>query len=409
MPGWDSLEAVSRIQNVAQIAGLVLLALLAAGAVLLFLQLRRGGWPAWIDVGSYQVRSVVCEIAVAAVLALLVLTALAAIGYGVRRSALMAAADQAHADQLRRVVEEAQARQAEAKAGSAADNPAQQQHHLRELTELRRKLTEGESQGADLRRKLADTERQLAELQRKPTEPDGQVTELRRKLTEGESQVADLRRKLADTERQLTELQRKPTEPDNQVIELRRQLTEGESQVADLRRKLADTERQLTALQRKPTEPDNQVTELRRKLSETESRLTDLQRKQMQKRLSEDDKKLLIEALTPFAGQKISIASRAGDDDGKALAEDFVAVFDAARWDHGGDAGISVQRWDRDPVGIEIVLNETDARAGRISSGIGALINAVRKLGLAYDNTIYMSRDVPPGQAVVKVGRTLRK
>jgi hypothetical protein len=179
MPGWDSLEAVSRIQNVAQIAGLVLLALLAAGAVLLFLQLRRGGWPAWIDVGSYQVRSVVCEIAVAAVLALLVLTALAAIGYGVRRSALMAAADQAHADQLRRVVEEAQARQAEAKAGSAADNPAQQQHHLRELTELRRKLTEGESQGADLRRKLADTERQLAELQRKPTEPDGQVTELR--------------------------------------------------------------------------------------------------------------------------------------------------------------------------------------------------------------------------------------
>ena len=367
MPGWDSLEAVSRIQNVAQIAGLVLLALLAAGAVLLFLQLRRGGWPAWIDVGSYQVRSVVCEIAVAAVLALLVLTALAAIGYGVRRSALMAAADQAHADQLRRVVEEAQARQTEAKAGSAADNPAQQQHHLRELTELRRKLTEGESQGADLRRKLADTARQLAELQRKPTEPDGQVTELRRALTEGESQVADLRRKLADTERQLT------------------------------------------ALQRKPTEPDNQVTELRRKLSETESRLTDLQRKQMQKRLSEDDKKLLIEALTPFAGQKISIASRAGDDDGKALAEDFVAVFDAARWDHGGDAGISVQRWDRDPVGIEIVLNETDARAGRISSGIGALINAVRKLGLAYDNTIYMSRDVPPGQAVVKVGRTLRK
>ena len=63
----------------------------------------------------------------------------------------------------------------------------------------------------------------------------------------------------------------------------------------------------------------------------------------------------------------------------------------------------------KDPVGIEVTLNESDARAGRISVGIGALINAVRKLGLVYDNTVYMNREVPSGQALVKVGKKLRK
>jgi hypothetical protein len=152
-----------------------------------------------------------------------------------------------------------------------------------------------------------------------------------------------------------------------------------------------------------------QAAELQQKLSETEKQLAALQRKEMEKRLSEDEKKLLIEALRPFPGQKVTIASRLGDEDGKGLAEDLVAVFEAARWNHAGNGGISVQRFDRDPVGVEITLNEADARAGRISSGLGALINVVRKLGLSYDNTIYMNRQVPSGQALVKVGRKLPK
>jgi DNA repair exonuclease SbcCD ATPase subunit len=465
MPGWDSLETVARIQSGAQIAVVVLLALLAAGAVLLFRQLRRGRWPTWIDIGSYQVRNVAGEIAVASILVVLTLMALVAIGYGIRQSALIAEAEQTHADELRRVVEEARVqaeeamarldqartRQDETRVGSAAENPAQQQQHLRELADLQRKLTEGANQIADLRRKLADTERQLTELQRRPAEADGQLSELRRKLTDSESQAVDLRRKLADTERQLTELQRRPaeaddqlselrrkltdsesqvgdlrrkladaehqvsdgrrkaTERDSQVADLQRKLTEGENQVTDLRRRLADTERQLAESPRNPTETQGQVAELRRKLTETESELTDLKRKEMRKRLSEDEKKVLVTALTPFAGQKVAVAARVGDDDSKALAEDFVSVFDAAHWDRGGAAGISMQNWDRDPVGVEIALNEADARAGRISNGVGALINAVRRLGLTYDNTIYMTPEVPSGQAVVKVGRMLRK
>ena len=84
-------------------------------------------------------------------------------------------------------------------------------------------------------------------------------------------------------------------------------------------------------------------------------------------------------------------------------------MFEAAGWDHHGEAGVSTQDWPRDPVGIEVVLNEDDARADQIPPGVAGLINVVRQLGLVYDNTVYMDNDVPDGQALLKVGKKLRK
>jgi hypothetical protein len=407
MPGWDSLETVTRIHGATQIAGLILLALLVVGSVLLFFQLRRGAWPEWIDVGDYQIRSLALEIAGAAVLALLVVTTLLSYGYGSRHVALTAAAERVQADQPRRLadqaaarptgtearqVDEAKTREADqAKSRNASEDSTQQQQHLRELADLRRKLTDTENQLADLRRKPSDTENQLPDLRRKLTEAENQVTELRSKLSESENRLAGLQAKPSETKPSET----KPSETESRLAELQRKLSQAESQLADLRRT--------------PSENGTQLSELRRKLVETESQLAELQRKQVQKRLSADEKKLLIESLKPFAGQKIAIASRVGDEDGKALAEDFIAVLDAAGWTHGGNAGVSFRRWDRDPVGVEITLNEADARAGRISNGIGALINTVRKLGLTYDNTIYMNREVPAGLALLKIGRKLPK
>jgi hypothetical protein len=163
---------------------------------------------------------------------------------------------------------------------------------------------------------------------------------------------------------------------------------------------------------RAPELPSRYVKEnsdLQQKLTEAERKVASLERAQVQKRMSAEQKRYLIEALRPFAGQKVSIASTRGDDEGKAFAEDFVSVFDAAGWDHHGEAGVTAQDWDRDPVGIEVALNETDARAGTISPGIGALINAVRALGLVYDNTVFMDEEVPAGQALLKVGKKLKK
>jgi hypothetical protein len=148
---------------------------------------------------------------------------------------------------------------------------------------------------------------------------------------------------------------------------------------------------------------------LNQKLTEAENKLAELERAQSQKRLSEAQRRFLIDALRPFAGQKVSIASIKGDDEGLILAQDFVSVFEAAGWDHHGEAGVTTQEWPRDPVGIEVVLNENDARADKIPEGVAGLINVVRKLGLVYDNTVYMDNEVPEGQALLKVGKKLRK
>jgi hypothetical protein len=149
--------------------------------------------------------------------------------------------------------------------------------------------------------------------------------------------------------------------------------------------------------------------ELRQKLIDAENKLAALEQTQTQKHLSPDQQRFLIEALRPFAGQKVSIASIRGDDEGLALAQEFVSVFEAAGWDHHGEAGVSTQDWPRDPVGIEVVLNEDDARADKIPPGVAGLINVVRKLGFVYDNTVYMDNEVPEGQALLKVGKKLRK
>lgn len=279
MPGWDQLDTVSRLHSGSQIAGLVLLAALIGILALAAFNLRKGLWPAWLDIGQFQIRSRFVEIACAVVLGLLLVTEVTGYVYGRRETALNAVAALDVAEQAKRVNAEAQ----------------------------------------------------------------------------------------------------------------------------DLRK------RPVQALPETPSRYIKENSELRQKLNDAEAKVAELEKLQAQKRLSDDQRRFLIEALRPFAGQKIQIAAILGDDDSKALMQDLVSVFDAAGWDHDGDAGLSVREFPRDPVGVEVTLNEGDARAGNISGGIGALINVTRKLGLVYDNTVFMGNDVPAGQALLRVGKKLRK
>jgi hypothetical protein len=273
MPGWDSLQTAAAVHGGFALAGLVLLVLLIALAAFAAYQLRNGAWPEWLDLGEYQLRSRFLEIGIAAVLGLLLVSEVVAYSYGLRQNTLMAVAEQASADRIKRLA-------AEAKPRLVADGTSR---YLKENSELHQKL------------------------------------------------------------------------------------------------------------------------------SEAETKLADLEKTQTQKHLSPEQKRFLIEALRPFAGQKVSIASIRGDGEGQVLAREFVSVFDAAGWDHHGEAGVSTQDWPRDPVGIEVVLNEKDARSDHIPEGVAGLINVVRQLGLVYDNTVYMDNDVPPGQALLKVSKKLRK
>lgn len=279
MPGWESLETVSRLHGSAQIIGFVLLAALIALAALAAVNLRKGLWPEWLDIGEFQLRSRFVEIACAVVLTLLLVTEVVAYAYGRRIVALNAVAAEIGTEQIRRLNADAQA------------------------------------------------------LRNRPV----------------------------------------PAQPET------------------------------------PNRTIKENSELRQKLIEAENKVAELQKLQAQKRLSEEQRRFLIEALRPFSGQKVAVASILGDDESKVLAQDIVSALEAAGWDHSGDEGAFAQQFPRDPIGVEVTLNENDARAGNIPAGIGALINATRQLGLVYDNTIYMGSDVPSGQALLKVGKKLRK
>lgn len=286
MSGWDSLETVTRLHGSAQIVGLILIVLAVALVAFAAYQLRNGVWPQWLDIGEYQVRSRFFEIACAVVLALLLTVEIAALSFGRRQDTLMAAAERASGERIKRLVADAQAR---------------------ETRESQNRETQG----------------------------------------------------------------RAAPEPANRYLK--------------------------------------ENSELRQKLIDAENKVAALEKAQMQKRLSEDQKRFLVEALRPFAGQKVSIASIRGDDESLALAQDFVSVFETAGWDHHGENGVTAQDWPRDPVGIEVTLNEKDARANEIPPGVAALINVTRQLGLVYGSTIYMDGEVPSGQALLKVGKKLKK
>jgi hypothetical protein len=183
------------------------------------------------------------------------------------------------------------------------------------------------------------------------------------------------------------------------------------AEIAELQKRARQTEsRRVTQVENLRWEVTQAETRAEVKISRLERELAQAKRQIAlltdQRRLTMEEKDVLVETLRPFAGQKVSIAAINGTDDDRAYVTDFVEVFEAAGWDH---PDVSYRRWDRDPVGVEITLNEADGRAGRVNVAIGTLINVVRKLGLTDGNTIYMTNDIPTGQVAVKIGKKLMR
>jgi hypothetical protein len=214
------------------------------------------------------------------------------------------------------------------------------------------------------------------------------------------SHAADIAKTRAETRAEADALHRGDTQAT---------ATRHAAEIADLQQRLRTTEsRRVASVESlrwevKQTEARGEATiaRLELQLGQVERRLATLTQ---QRRLTANERDMLIDTLRPFAGQKVSIAAIDGTDDDKVYATDFVEVFEAAGWDH---PVVTYGRWDRDPVGVEITLNEADGRAGRVNVAVGALINVVRKLGLTDGNTIYMNSEIPAGQILVKIGKKL--
>ena len=386
MSGWNSLESVGTLHGVLEAAGLLLAAVLLATAATVYHfwsrwheligivdRARARYAPSWRAPDSATLlHNGLVEIGILG-FALFAATEYAAMQYGHRKGDLTAAI---HAAGIERVQYEADA--------------------------LRSALAEGDA------RRLADAAALRLELDQTELRHQTERDVLRRALEQAQSgRVAEITGRNSASERNEIHLTA-------QIADLRRAYDQATSrhtaEAAELRRamELAAVRRTTVVeslrweVKQAESRAQAEISRLQQQLVRAEKQVASLQAR---RRLSDDEKVALIDALKPYAGQQVSIAASAGDDDGRAYAQDFAEVFDAAGWQH---PAVSYQQWDRDPVGVEVTLNETDSRAGRISTGVGALINIVRQLKLVDGNTVFMNPSVPAGQVQLKIGRKLR-
>jgi len=189
---------------------------------------------------------------------------------------------------------------------------------------------------------------------------------------------------------------------EKQVADLHGAAARAEERAGNLESEAAATRERAAGLEKAAAETRLAVEQEHTARLQLEAKHAALQSYQAQRRLTHEEKRTIIAAISPFPGQKVEIQSILGDSDGKEYAEDFVAVFDAAKWDHNGDAGVSYHVWTPEPVGIEVTVNDGYAR--NVVPGIEALVGALQKLGLI-GTTGFIRPEVPVGQVQLRIGR----
>ena len=380
MSGWNSLASVGTLHTLLQVTGLMVAAIVIAAGMTTYHFWSR--WhdlvaiadrariryvPRWRADAAATVHNTMIEVAILGT-ALLLALGYAAIAYGQRKTELVAAT---HATTLAKVRYETDTlRRALAERDARATNTLALRQSMREA-EVRHL-----AETAALRREIEQMQKRRATAQA-DRETEFRLTAEIESLHRANDQIA--KRHAAE------------------IAELQGRLRQAES------RRVASVESLRWEVKQAETKATTEISRLERELQKAERKLVSLT---THRRLSIEEKYTMIDALRPFAGQKVTIAAIDGDEDGRIYAADFAEVFEAAGWEH---PEIAYRRWDRDPVGVEITLNEADGRAGRVNVAVGALINITRKLSLTDGNTIYMNGEVPAGQVQIKIGKKLQR
>ena len=120
--------------------------------------------------------------------------------------------------------------------------------------------------------------------------------------------------------------------------------------------------------------------------------------------LTELQRRTLVAALTEFTGQSVRFRTVEGDAESQAYLDEFVSVITSANWTFDANSDVLIGAMDPPPRGVQITMNDSEAREGRIPDAIKAFVAALHMLGITQGNTIYTSVEVPPGTIDVVVG-----
>jgi len=174
---------------------------------------------------------------------------------------------------------------------------------------------------------------------------------------------------------------------------------------ADALRAIADSaraEKQQREMDEARAFHEAQVEELKKQTEPGGRQVGAFQRQATDRQLSPAQGKALIQALSPFRGQKITVVCIANDPEGCRFAEAFKSVFAASGWNCDGVNQVAYTGGQ--PVGIEATVNQAEAQAGRVPRAADRLLRALIILGLS-GQEIFVHPAVPAGQIEFRVGR----
>lgn len=120
--------------------------------------------------------------------------------------------------------------------------------------------------------------------------------------------------------------------------------------------------------------------------------------------LTELQRRTLVAALAEFSGQSVRFRSVEGDAESQSYLGEFVSVIASANWSFDVNNDVQIGTMVPPPKGVQVTMNETEAREGRVPDAVKAFVAALHMLGITQDNTIYLSAEVPAGTIDVDVG-----
>jgi hypothetical protein len=148
-----------------------------------------------------------------------------------------------------------------------------------------------------------------------------------------------------------------------------------------------------------------EVEALQRKLEEAGQQVAALQEKQADRHLSDEQTRIIFEAIAPFPGQRVDLVTVMGNGEALRYAQDFLEVFKKAKWVVNGDmvAQASYTGTDADVVGIVVSISQANGMAHRAPMGAGILMQTMIRLGLIKEG--FNHPDVRGDDVQVLVGR----
>jgi hypothetical protein len=179
-------------------------------------------------------------------------------------------------------------------------------------------------------------------------------------------------------------------------------LAEGLALVYDSRKDALVAAAESTAANQRRQEQEQADERHRAELAEVQRQLEQTRRQQAHRRLTSDQQKSLVAALSAFPGQKIQIGCILGDTEGQQLASDFVAVFRAAKWDDGGGSGFSQSVYTMNPVGVEVAVKE--ATSDKVPAPLATLVVALVNFGLIPGRNIDIDPALPADAIKLTIG-----